>query len=130
MAVYLDTSAFLKLVMAEAHSETLRRWVGSRTPQAFSCDLLRAEALRVARRHSPAALSEVRQRLDALVLLTLTPALCERAGDLDPAILGTLDALHLAAALSVGEELEGIVTYDDRLAEGARLHGVEVFHPT
>lgn len=53
--------------------------------------------------------------LDSLTLLRLSTALCERAAVLDPVVLRNLDALHLAAALELGDELEGIVTYDGRL---------------
>ena len=53
----------------------------------------------------------------------------ERAAELDPGVLHTLDALHLAAALLVGDDLEAIVTYDRRLADAAALHGVPVLAP-
>ena len=49
---------------------------------------------------------------------------------LDPAILRSLDALHLASALSLADELEGIVTYDERLDVAAGLHGVAVVAPS
>jgi uncharacterized protein len=55
--------------------------------------------------------------------------MCEVAADLDPSILRSLDAAHLATALSVGDELEGIVTYDERLATAARALGLGVLHP-
>lgn len=59
----------------------------------------------------------------------MTTAIFEAAGRLDPTILRTLDAVHLAAALDIGDELEGIVTYDDRLAEAALANGVAVVSP-
>jgi len=43
--------------------------------------------------------------------------------------LRSLDALHLAAALELGDELDGIVTYDDRMATAASLYGVAVIAP-
>lgn len=129
MAYYLDTSAFVKLVVAEEHSPAMRRWADTADPEVFSTDLLRTEALRTARRHSPAALLETRERLDSVTLLTLTAEMCERAADLDPAILRTLDALHLAGALTLGDNLDAIVTYDERLTAAAALHGVRVVAP-
>ena len=47
----------------------------------------------------------------------------------NPGILRTLDALHLAAALLAGDDLEAVVTYDRRLADAAALHGVPVLAP-
>lgn len=129
MAWYVDTSAFVKLVVAEEHTKAMRRWAETHDGELFSCDLLRTEALRAARRHSPAALLEARQRLDTLTLLQLTTDICERAVALDPGILRSLDALHLSAALTVADELEGVVTYDERLGAAARLHGVQVMAP-
>lgn len=41
-----------------------------------------------------------------------------------------LDALHLAAALDLGDELDAILTYDERLTCAAKVHGVEVVAPT
>ena len=129
MAYYLDTSALVKLFVAEDHSAAARRWFRSNRETAFSCDLPRTEALRVARRISPRATRAVRQLLDGLPLLAMDAELCERAGMLDPGILRSLDALHLAAALSFGEELDGVVTYDDRFGEAASAYGVEVICP-
>jgi len=61
--------------------------------------------------------------------MTVTTATFEEAGRLDPTLLRSLDAVHLAAALSLGDDLEGIVTYDDRLAEAAQANGVPVVSP-
>ncbi len=41
----------------------------------------------------------------------------------------SVDALHLSAALATGDNLEGIVTYDDRLADAAAANGVAVVAP-
>ena len=129
MGWYVDTSAFVKLVVAERHSDALRGWAEAHEDDLFSSDLLTTEALRTARRHSPDALERTRAALDALTLVRLRPEVFAHAADLDPAILRSLDALHLAAALSAGSELDGIATYDDRLAAAAALHGVAVLAP-
>lgn len=129
MAYYVDTSAFVKLVVRERHSAAMRAWAERHDGALFSCDLLRTEALRVARRHSTTALAEARSRIEVLTLVVVTTDLFERAADLDPEILRSLDALHLAAALSAGPDLDGIVTYDTHLADAAALHGVAVLAP-
>ena len=48
---------------------------------------------------------------------------------LDPVVIRSLDALHLAAALELGDELEGIVTYDRHLAEASRVLGIRTVAP-
>ena len=45
-------------------------------------------------------------------------------------LLRSLDAIHLAAALELGDELDGIVSYDDRLSDAAELLGVAVIAPS
>lgn len=53
----------------------------------------------------------------------------ERAAFLEPLAMRSLDALHLAAALELGDELESIVTYDERLTSGAHALGIAVARP-
>ena len=48
---------------------------------------------------------------------------------MEPNQLKSLDAIHLGAALELGDELDGIITYDNRLAEAARYNGIEVVGP-
>lgn len=129
MAVYLDTSAFLKLVIEERHSASMQSWAEHNDAEVFSSDLLRTEALRAARRYSLEALARARLYIDALTLISLPSGTFERAAELDPAILRSLDALHLGAALTLADELEGVVTYDERLKHAASLHGVAVISP-
>lgn len=74
-------------------------------------------------------MQRARAVLDAVILLSLPSATFERAADLDPESLRSLDALHLAEALELGDELNGIITYDNRLAEAARARGIEVIAP-
>ena len=68
--------------------------------------------------------------LDAVTLFNLAAATFERAATLDRDELRSLNVLHLAAALELDDELDGIVTYDDRMATVASLYGVAVIAPT
>lgn len=126
---YLDTSAAVKLVVAEKGSTALRRWATAREESMFSSDLLRTELLRATQRAAPEHMVQARAVLDSLILLTLSTAVCERAAILEPGALRSLDSLHLAAALEVGDELEGVVTYDQRLANGAEALGLRIVAP-
>ena len=129
MAYYLDTSAALKLVVAEDETTALTAWLDRHGDDVVSSDLLRTELLRATRRGAPHAMPRARAVLDAVTLLTLPTSTFERAADLDPELLRSLDALHLAAALDLGDDLDGLVTYDDRLAGAAQLHGISVISP-
>jgi predicted nucleic acid-binding protein len=120
--VYLDSSAIVKLIVAEAESAALRRYLRGRAPRA-SCALARVEVLRAVRPQGSAALTRARRLLRRLDLVQLDDELLEEAATLDAGFLRSLDAIHLAAARLFGDELSAVVTYDERMAGAAvRLH--------
>ena len=125
---YLDTSALVKTVVAEAESSALADWLQDKRRLA-ACDLMRVEAVRAVRLSDPAAVPRARQAVDTLIGIRLDDDLYRTAADLDPPVLRSLDAIHLAAALSMGPDLAGVVTYDQRMAEGARALGLQVEAP-
>ncbi len=129
MADYLDTSALVKLVVAEAETPVLLAWLAGRPGQPTSSDIARTELLRVVRRTAPDRLERARRVLDSVTLIKLATETFEEAGRLAPATMRSLDALHLATALRLGDELDTVVTYDDRLAEAARLNGASAVGP-
>jgi uncharacterized protein len=124
---YLDSSAVARLVLDEPESPALLRW--QRRKLLASSDLVRVEVVRATRLWKPEAEAKARRVIRALMLLRIDPGVCERAALLDPPHLRSLDALHLAAALSLGADLAGIVTYDLRMAAGAEALGIAVEAP-
>ncbi len=123
-ALYLDSSAFVKIVVPEPESGALRAFLGRRPGRRVSSSLLRAEALRAVRHLGPEALSRVRDALRRVDLVAVDDRILDAAGVLEPRLLRTLDAIHLATALALGEDLGTILTYDERMLEGARLLGL------
>jgi hypothetical protein len=130
VAYYLDTSAAVKLVVEETGSKALRTWLAAANEPIVSSDLLRTELLRATRRGAPDQMHQARAVLDSVVLLTLSTALFERAGTIEPDLLRSLDALHLVAALDLGDDLSGVITYDERFASAADALGITVVAPT
>ena len=129
MAFYLDTSALVKLVVAERETPELHAWATRPRRVLVSSDLARTELVRAVRRVAPDLVLAAREVLDALALLRVGTAVFDAAARLDPDALRTLDAVHLAAALALGDDLEAVVTYDERLAEACRVNGVAVLAP-
>lgn len=129
MACYIDTSALAKLIVAEPETPALQSWFSAEDRDPVSCDLARTELFRAVRRVAPDRISRTRDVLDSITLIALPSALFEHAARLEPSSLRTLDAIHLAAALDLGDDLDALVTYDDRLAESARANGVRVLTP-
>ena len=126
--VYLDSSALVKLVVAEPESSVLRRELRKEHGRA-SCALARVEVVRAVRPHGAAAVARARQLLRRLDLVQLDGELLDDAATLDGGVLRSLDAIHLAAAQTLGDELSMIITYDERMTAAARLMGLTVSAP-
>jgi predicted nucleic acid-binding protein len=128
-ALYLDSSAFVKLVVDETESTAVRTFLAGRPARRVSSALLRAESLRSIRHLGPDALATVREGLRRVDLIGIDDRILDAAGILEPQVLRTLDAIHLATAMAVGDDLEAIVTYDERMVEAARLMGLPTATP-
>jgi predicted nucleic acid-binding protein len=95
----------------------------------ISSALLGVEAIRACARYGADYGAEARSFLLDLALLPLDDAVLARATDLGPPTFRSLDALHLATALSVRDEIGAFVTYDQRLAVAAEAEGLPVSCP-
>jgi predicted nucleic acid-binding protein len=129
-ALYLDSSAFVKAVVEEPESLALRGYLASSGARRVSSTLLRAEALRAVRHLGPDALTTVREGLRRIDLIAIDDRILDAAGTLEPKVLRTLDAIHLATALAVGDDLDAILTYDERMIAASRLVGLPTVMPT
>lgn len=130
MAWYIDTSAVVKLVSVEAETPAIHEWVAANASELVSSDLIRTELIRAARRSAASTQLNLSEALAAIDLLPTTAAILDSAGLIDPTGLRSLDAVHLATAIDIRDDCEGFITYDDRLADAARHHGLEVLAPS
>ena len=129
--VYLDSSALVKLVVAEPESRALVAFLRGRSERVSSAVAL-AEVPRALRRAGFGASERRRSRevMARLALVDVDRRILAAAAALDPPGLRTLDAIHLATALAVREDLEALVTYDRRLAAAAERVHLEVSAPS
>jgi uncharacterized protein len=127
-AAYLDSSAIVKLVVREAESSALRRYLRRRGP-LLSSALARTEVLRSLLRAGPAALVRGQDALACLDLVRLGNRVLDGAGMLPPPDLRSLDAIHLATAQQLAEDLGPFITYDERMAAAGRALGLRVVSP-
>lgn len=128
MAVwYLDTSAAFKLLLRERESADLIAAISADRPTLVSSYLLETELRRAANRVGTLSQRQVTNLLDRVGLYELTPAMHTQAGLLPGVNLRSLDALHLATAISVG--VDALAAYDLRLIEAARDAGLVVLAP-
>jgi predicted nucleic acid-binding protein len=124
---YIDASALVKLILAEAESLEMARWyLESDRVLTSRIGIIETRRAVSRRSHDPVHLERV---LSGVEVISVTPRLGDRAAAINPASVRTLDAIHLATALSIGSGLTSFVTYDDRLAHAARALGLPVVSP-
>ena len=117
-ATYLDSSAIVKLAVAERESVALRRYLRSRTPLVVSA-LARTEVTRALLPLGPAAVQRGYDVISRIELIRVSDRILLEAGSLLPAELRSLDAIHLATMRQLGKSLRRLVTYDSRMATAA-----------
>lgn len=125
---YLDSSALVKLFNREPESAALRKHLRP-VRRRISSAVARVEVLRTARIIGSEATDIARDVLRRTELVSIDNDLLQRASFLDPPALRTLDSLHLATAVSLGDELKELVAYDGRMKEGAEALGLRVVSP-
>lgn len=128
--IYLDSSALMKLVRLEDETAALRAWLNDRPDQpVVSSELGRIEVLRAARRVGNRALTEARALVAEVDLVPLDRAVQDLASEIGDPLLRTLDAIHLASAMLLSEELTAFIAYDHRLTSVAEAAGLTTATP-
>ncbi len=128
--IYLDSSALVKLAVAEPESEALTYWL-SQQPNLIrvSSSIIRVEVPRAVWRADPRALAESYQQLMRMREVLLSDPVLTRAAAARPATLRSLDAIHLASALAIKDDLTAFVAYDKRLLAAAAEAGLPTASP-
>jgi predicted nucleic acid-binding protein len=128
LLAYLDSSAYVKLPLHEAEQEALLRELAKWNGYVSSA-LLGVEAIRACGRYGNEYAADARSFLADVALMPLDDAVLAEAASIAPTGLRSLDALHLATALSIREEVGAFIVYDERLAVAAEEKGFTVLQP-
>jgi predicted nucleic acid-binding protein len=129
--IYLDSSALVKLALAEPESPALGSWLAERADQALvSSALHRTEVLRAIWLAEPGALPRGQRIIRRIGRVALSHDILDNAATLPPAGLGTAGAIHLASALAIRRDLVSLVSYDKPLLDAARDAGLPVASPS
>jgi len=129
--IYLDSSALVKLALAEPESAALASWLAERADQALvSSALHRTEVLRAIWRAEPGALPRGQRIIRRVGRVGLSHDVLDNAATLPPSGLGTTGAIHLASALAIRRDLVSFVAYDKHLLDAAREAGLPVASPS
>ena len=133
-ALYVDSSALVKLIVHEPESPELEDLTAGR--EIVASELVLAEVPRAIRRAAQGARGKrealargIEVVLGAVALLPLDRTVLLRAGAFEESFLRALDAIHIATALAVADEIDSFVSYDARQADAARIAGLPVVSP-
>jgi predicted nucleic acid-binding protein len=129
-AVYLDSSALVKLLLREPETESVLDIVNRHVDDGMhvvTSALTKVELNRVRVRLDQAGPVESRfpasaidHILDAIALIEITDQVVDDAADIEHHVK-SLDAIHLATALQLGDELEELVTFDANMRRVGQL---------
>jgi uncharacterized protein len=127
---YADTSAVIKLLVEESHSKAFAAFYDAHAEAEWvSSALLRIEVTRAVTRGLPALLPDARDLLLAFSYVTIDDDVVDGAMNEPDRGLHSLDAIHLATARVLADDLDAIVSYDDRLLKAATDAGLATVSP-
>jgi predicted nucleic acid-binding protein len=127
---YADTSAVIKLLAQEEHSGAFAEFYDTEADAEWvSSALLRIELTRAVLRAMPTLLPGARELALAFSYIAIDDDVVEGAMNEPDRGLRSLDAIHLATARILGQDLDAFVTYDDRLGQAAQDAGLTVLSP-
>jgi hypothetical protein len=127
---YADTPAVIKLLVEESHSKVFAASYDAHADAEWaSSALLRIELTWAVTRALPALLPDARDLLLAFSFVAIDDDIVEAAMNEPDRGLRSLDAIHLATARILGEDLDALVSYDDRLLKTATDAGLETASP-
>lgn len=122
---YFDSSAIVKLTHLERESQALIDYLDNNDVEATASALSEVEVIRALQRVRDDGNDAVR----GFYLLNLDADVLRDAAQLGSPTLRTIDAIHVATALAIGDPKLEFVTYDDRQAAAARDCGLTVVQP-
>ncbi len=125
MRAYFDSSAIFKLGCAERESLALIDFLEDEVTEASTSVLAEVEVSR-SLRHRDLNLDEAVQGFH---LIPMEEDIRRTAIGLGTNVLRSLDAIHVATALAIGDRELRFVTYDERQAAAAREAGLTVVQP-
>lgn len=127
MSWYIDSSAIIKLIVAEKESPDLKDYISN---GLLTSEIARVEVLRTVTMNAPDLVASARKVLGALNTVDINASILYMAEDFGSEIsLRTLDAIHVATALSVRDVIDGIITYDKGMSKDAKALGLSVVSP-
>lgn len=129
MAFVVDSSAIVKLIVDESKSQSFSTWLKNCKHDLFVSEIAHTEVARAIVRVDASLHGQLKTVLERFGTIRVSSQILTIAGVLTPTNLRTLDAIHFASCLILGDDLKGFVTYDSAQADAASHNGITVFAP-
>ena len=129
MAFVVDSSAIVKLIVDEPQSQSFGTWLKDCKQDLFVSEIAHTEVARAVLRVDSRLTSQLKTVFERFGTIRVSSQVLTVASVLNPSTLRTLDAIHLASCLILGDDLNGFVTYDDAQSEAAIQNGIKVVAP-
>jgi len=130
IAYYIDSSAAIKLLVAEQESKALQKFISSSGATFVSSACIDIELTRSVTRNSPKSLKAAQKLLDTIQKVDISMDIIKSASLLLPeSKLRSLDAIHLATFNKLSQAFVGMITYDAVLVSCCKQLGLNVFAP-
>ena len=120
--LYLDSSAIVKLVVPEPWSAPLVEEVAS-DPDVVSSEIALTEVVRAVGR-AKGSIGRAERIVRSIALVPIDRPILAEAAAMRPWSLRSLDAIHLASALSLHPDVDAFIGYDARLLDAAASAGL------
>jgi len=131
LKLYFDSSAIVKVIQLETESPSLFEFLELHSEdQVVTSALARVEVARSLYGADQNCFALMKRHFSRMMTIAIDAEILERAASMLPgARLRSLDAIHLASAMAVGDGLRSVVTYDARMLDAARVVGLRVSSP-
>ncbi len=128
-AAYIDASALVKLFKPERETNAFRAALGD-WPVQVASELIRVEAVCTARRlGGEGVLQRAEAALELINLIPISPEIIELATSAHAPPLRAMDAIHLATALTMRNDLGAVFVYDHDLHAATLAHQLNALAP-
>jgi len=129
MAFVVDSSAIVKLIVDEPKSQSFSAWLKNCKDDLYISELAHTEVARAINRVDASLHGQLKTVIERFGTIRVSSQILTIASVLSPTNLRTLDAIHIASCLILGDDLTGFVTYDSTQAAAASHNGIAVIAP-
>ncbi len=124
---YLDSSAILKLIIKEAESDSLRKFINTKV---ITSAISRVEVIRTLSLNDESLIIAGQMVLEKFELMPLSRPILTIAENFSPQItLRSLDALQVASVIFLSPMVKSLITYDKNMIKNAKALGISVVSP-